>query len=231
MSRGTTQEQGRPIYLRIAGGKIVETVTEDTPGAVQRTNKNGKVVYEQIDGYVDGIATSMYHRDHALPTGEIVQELIVRLRDKDEHYHLSIKRGSRYWSELLLRLPNIDLSKPFRIAPYDFMGKDEKTGGERRVIGLNIYQGGDKVDPKWTKTNPGDLPQGVQVQKPGGSPVLVNGRPLWDFSARDEYLLKIFSEIVSQMQWGDHAVGGTNDTAPTGTPPAPIDGAEDDLPF
>jgi hypothetical protein len=74
MARGSFDEQGRPIYLRIAEGKIVETVEDGAPGAVKRTTKNGREVWERRDGYVDGLITSMYHKereyngDYSLPT-------------------------------------------------------------------------------------------------------------------------------------------------------------------
>lgn len=220
MSRGTNDTAGT-IFLRIADGKIVETVEQGTEGAVKRVTKpsdehpNGREVWERRDGYVDGIITSMYHTEREYK-GEKIVELVIRLRDKDEHYALKTNAGNRYWVGIMTRLPNVNLQKSVRFAPYDFEGKDE-AGGTKRVIGINLFQGDRKIDPAWNKTNPGDLPQGKKVR--------VNGKDVWDFEERDTYLMRVFAELVSQLNTGDMAVGGANDATP-----ASVDD-NDGLPF
>lgn len=194
----------------------METVEDGTPGAIKRTTKTGKEVWERRDGYVDGVITSMFNKEREY-NGEVTRSLVIRLRDKDEHYSLEVTQGSRYWVGILMRLPNINFQKPVRFAPYDFDGSDDK-GGTRKVIGINLYQNGEKIDPAWTKTNPGDLPQGKQVR--------VNSKDVWDFEARDAYLLKVFAELNDQLKTGDMVMGGANDE------PAHIQGDdESSLPF
>lgn len=223
MARGNNDQQTGVIYLRIADGKIIETVEPGTAGAVSRITKpstehpNGREVWERRDGYVDGIITSMFHTEREYK-GEKITELVIRLRDVDEHYSLKVNKGNRYWVGIMSRLPNVNMQRSVRFSPYDFEGKDEATGGKRQVIGINLYQGDQKIDPAWSKTNPGELPQGKQVR--------VNGKDVWDFEDRDNYLMKVFADIVSQMQTGDMAMGGSNEPAkPTAAEIA------DDLPF
>jgi|JI10StandDraft_1071094.scaffolds.fasta_scaffold267464_2 hypothetical protein len=198
MARGTFEDGGKPIYLRIAEGKIVETVEEGAPGAVKRTTKSGKEVWERRDGYVDGVITSMFHKEREY-NGEVMHSLVIRLRDKDEHYSLEVTRGSRYWVGILMRLPNVNMQKTVRFSPYDFEGKDDK-GGMRKIIGINLYQNEQKIDPAWSKTNPGELPMGKQVR--------VNGKDVWDFEDRDAFLMNVFAEINDQLKTGDIAMGG-----------------------
>jgi hypothetical protein len=224
MARGSFDDNGKPVYLRVAEGKIVETVTEGVPGAVHRTTKNGKEVWERRDDYVDGIITSMYHKEREY-NGEVMHSLIIRLRDKDEHYSLEVSRGSRYWVGIMMRLPNLTMEKPVRFAPYDFDGKDD-VGALKKIIGINLFQAGVKIDPKWTKTTPGDLPQGKKVR--------VNGKDVWDFEDRDAYLLRIFAEITDQMRMGDEAIGGvaeTNDPQPKYVRPDQIPDEDTSIPF
>ena len=219
------------IYLRIADGKIIETVDETTPGAIKRITKpsdehpNGREVWERRDGYVDGIITSMYHTEREYK-GEKITELVIRLRDVDEHYSLKVNKGNRYWVGIMSRLPNVNLQRSVRFSPYDFKGKNE-AGGEKQVIGINLFQGDKKIDPAWSKTNPGELPQGKQVR--------VNGKDVWDFEERDAYLMKVFADLVDQMKTGDMAVGGSNDAplvAANAAPGLPPTTEEDDgLPF
>jgi hypothetical protein len=221
MARGNDQGQTGVIYLRIADGRIVETVEAGTEGAIKRTTKasdehpNGREVWERRDEYVDGVITSMFHTEREYK-GEKIAELNIRLRDKDEHYALKVNKGNRYWVGILSRLPNVNFQKSVQFRPYDFEGKDEH-GGTRRIIGINLFQNGEKIDPAWSKTSPGDLPQGKQVR--------VNGKDVWDFEARDNYLLNVFSELAEQLRTGDMAMGGTSGdvaqtTNVTSDPPA-----------
>lgn len=217
MARGSNNNENGAVYLRIAEGKIVETVDESTSGAVSRTTKpsdehpNGRTVWERKDDYVDGVITSIYRKEREYK-GELMNSLAVRMADKGESYLLEIKEGSRYWSSFLLRLPNIDLSKSVRVSPYDFTDKEG-----RRVIGLNVLQNGNKVEPKWNKTSPGDLPQGKQVR--------VNGKTVWDFEDRDQYLLNVMKTIAEKMRSADDAFEGSKAEVSVAS------GDDDGLPF
>ncbi len=165
MARGSNSNDGSAIYLRIADGMIVEQVEEGTANAVSRTTKpsdehpNGRTVWERRDQYVEGVIISMFRKEREYK-GEVMNSLAIRLKDVGETYQLEMNEGNRYWSSFMLRLPNLDLTKGVRFAPYDFTDKEG-----RRVIGMNLIQGNAKVQPKWTKDNPGDLPQGRKPMK------------------------------------------------------------------
>lgn len=189
----------RTIYLRVADGKIVETVDAGTEGAVERTTKSGKVVHERLDDYVDGTITAMFMRSHEY-NGKELHELCIRLQDVDEYYQLSLQVGNRYWVAFAMRLPNLDLSKPMRFCPYHFIPKGEN----KPISGMNIFQNNNKIAPKWSKTEPGDLPQGKQ--EVAG----VNGETRWNFMERDIFLHKIVTEYIDQMKTGDQAMGGVD---------------------
>lgn len=199
MSRGK-HDSTRCVYLRIADGKIVENVDAGAEGAIQRTNKNGKIVHERLDDYVDGTITTMFMRSHE-HNGKTINELCIRLQDKDEYYQLSLQVGNRYWVAFVMRLPNLDLTRPIRFSPYHFTPKGES----KPLSGLNLYQGGQKIAPKWSKTDPGDLPQGKQVE--------FQGEMRWDFHERDTFLHRIEMEYIDQLKVGDEAMAGT---APVG---------------
>ncbi|HMZ49712.1 MAG TPA: hypothetical protein PLP28_12100, partial [Flavobacteriales bacterium] len=64
--------------------------------------------------------------------------------------------------------------------------------------------------------------------------VRVNGKDVWDFEARDAYLLAVFAELNDQLKTGDMAMGGVNDEHPPAPtvadmPPAALE--PDDLPW
>jgi len=216
MARGTDNKGGSAIYLRIADGMVVEQVEEGKEGAISRTTKpsdehpNGRTVWERRDKFVEGVVISMFRKEREYK-GEVMNSLAIRLKDGGEVYQIDLNEGNRYWSSFMLRLPNLDLSKSVRLLPYDFTDKEG-----RRVVGMNLMQGSDKVQPKWTKDSPGDLPQGRKVR--------VNGKDVWDFEDRDQYLLKVMQSIASKLQAADTAIGGAQ-----GEPVVVSD--EDDLPF
>ena len=216
MGRGTSNG-GSVIYLRIANGKVVETVTADHEKAVMRINKNNKTVYERHDDFVEGVITSMHERTGEIG-GEETKELNVRIHSGGEDFQLSLKEGSRQWSSFAMRLPNLDLTKPVRFSPYDFEAPD--TGD--RIIGMNVFQDGVKVPSKWTKDNPGKLPQGEVVKVKGK-------KDQWNFYERDQFLLTVIRHFAGQLKQEDEAMGGehgapvqqnvTNDPPATYAPP------------
>ena len=218
MARGTDNNGGSAIYLRIADGMVVEQVEEGKEGAISRTTKpsdehpNGRTVWERRDKFVEGVVISMFRKEREYK-GEVMNSLAIRLKDGGEVYQIDLNEGNRYWSSFMLRLPNLDLSKSVRLLPYDFTDKEG-----RRVVGMNLMQGSDKVQPKWTKDSPGDLPQGRKVR--------VNGKDVWDFEDRDQYLLKVMQSIASKLQAADTAIGGAQ-----GEPVVVSDEDDDGLPF
>lgn len=197
--RGSSSNSGS-VFLRIAEGKIVETVTPDHPNAVKRINKNGKEVHERIDDFVEGVITFM-KPDKREYNGEEINELKVWIQDDSDTYILSMKDGSRYWSSFAMRLPNLDLKKPVRFKPHSFT---DKTTGDH-VVGMNLFQAGEKVQPRFTKENPGKMPQGVQVP--------FQGKMKWDFYARDQFLASVIDYVAGQLRVDGEAVAGE-----TGTP-------------
>jgi hypothetical protein len=218
MARGTNNNGGSAIYLRIADGMVVEQVEEGKEGAISRTTKpsdehpNGRTVWERRDKFVEGLIISMFRKEREYK-GEVMNSLAIRLKDGGEVYQIDMNEGNRYWSSFMLRLPNLDLSKSVRLLPYDFTDKEG-----RRVVGMNLMQGNDKVQPKWTKDSPGDLPQGRKVR--------VNGKDVWDFEDRDQYLLKVMQAIASKLQAADTAIeGGKGETVVVS------DEDDDGLPF
>ncbi len=234
MSRGTTTG-GNYVFIRISSGKIVESVSEKTPNASQRTNKVGKVVYERIDDFVSGIITSMHHEQKEYE-GEPYESLFISLSDGPEKYKLELRKGSKYWVKLMEFLPSLDLRKPVTIIPYDFIGKN-KDGGPKKVTGLNCYQEGKKIPSfyPWSPEDPGEVPQGKSQT--------FGGKEFWDFSERDEFFTNKFNGFAIELQSLQPAEPLAVNTEPMGNEPARIAAAlpvrgdqivgndEDDLPF
>ena len=130
-------------YLNIVNGKLSQTVTETTQGAVSRTNKNGKTVYEVYYTKLTGVIQSMKVED-----SQFGKQLRISVKDGDSFFLLSMNVGSSYCTTLLDRIGNCDTSKELSLSPYSF--KDDK--GKTRT-GTTIYQGS-KIEKLFTKDNP-----------------------------------------------------------------------------
>lgn len=218
-----SRENGSAIWCRIAGGKIVRSATDTTPGAVRVEKKKdgqgtGEFRWELHDEFVLGRIISLRVNEQTFH-GEVLRQLVIGMDYKGQRVNLTLKEGDRYWRAFMLRLPNIDLSSTLTFLPYDF---EPREGGRR--IGLNIEQNGAKVLPKWTKENPGELPQMVYVKFKG------KDRP--DFTDQDEWLNKnVLLPAGVKLAEMVNAAPVTNDPAASYTGPAPVGEGDDDLPF
>lgn len=206
-------------FLHIAGGKIIERTTADNPKAIRRTpkpNDDGTPrpdVYELHYEAFSGIIEGMHNRERNVPwQEEPIKSTVLHLRAGGEIYNLELEHNSRYWPIFVSRLASgkIDFSRGVRIKAWDY---ERKIDG-KRMIGLGVYQkateaqkaeaakpdstlkieedGTVMVPPRWTKDNPGKLPQAVQIPIPGKKPV-------WSFEARDNFMRSVvdhFSKVL-----------------------------------
>lgn len=188
-------------YLGISDGFITENATEDTPGAVKKVSTKGKVYYELQYPYWNGIVTSikLFEKEHE---GQVFKSWNITLEDVDdgEEYVLSVPMNSGNTSSLYNKLENADLSKEVKIMPYNFVGENQK-----KVVGLNVFQGDNKMEPTYTKESPCPVQPRAKTGADAGK---------WDYSAVNEYMSGKFLELadkVAQM----NPTGGTPATKET----------------
>lgn len=205
-------------FLHIAGGKIIERTTADNPKAIRRTpkpNDDGtprpdvyELHYESFSGVIEALRT----RERTVEWREDpIKSTVVSLRAGGELYHLEMEEKGRYWPIFCncLATGKIDFRRGVRIKPWDY----ERKADGKRIIGLGIYQmatdqqreqakdpasgitinddGTVQIPWRWTRDNPGKLPQAVQIMAPNGKPLIINGRPLWSFEDRDNYMRSV----------------------------------------
>jgi hypothetical protein len=201
------------IYYRMSGGKVTRNAMEGEAGAVKvEKMKEGKgtgeyrmeIQSDTITGYIVGF------RSNTHPQWGTTLSVIMDMKD-GKSTMLQMKEGDRYWRALLMRLPNIDTSKPVKFKPYDWM----PPGENKRKIGVVIEQGGVKVPPAWTRENPGQLP-------PPTRPV-VKGKETYDFYDQDQWLINtVLLPIATTL-------GGMSTTSTTAATENPPDGHMDDF--
>lgn len=140
-----TQSADKTFLTILSDGKFHQRVDENTEGAVARTYKKdildskGKKTGEEEDVTVHDLvfseATGMITNMYFLK-GQFGENLIVEI---DNDGAISFNSNQSYGEQLLRKLPNIDLSKPVTLAPYNFA----KNGKSNK--GVTVIQDGEKL--------------------------------------------------------------------------------------
>lgn len=216
---GTRKSTG--VWCRVAGGKIVRSAEETTPGAVKVEKKKnglptGEFKWELHDDTVAGTIIG-FERKIDQYNGEPANSLIMRLvhNESGTQVNVQLPEGNRYWRGVLYRLLNLDVTLPITIAPYEFT----PDGESKPKIGLNILQKGEKVPAAFSKDNPQGMPDATRVT--------FKGKERLDFTAQDEWLLQ---HVLLPVNAKLAEVLNAQATAPA--PAVPGNDEElDDLPF
>lgn len=143
----------KKTYANIFSGKISVQAKEGEEGAVSRTNKNNKTVWEKHYPSITGILESIEVRKNEYLKA---YEYVVHLSDVGEHYYLSIPVDSKYGDTFAKKVPNLKFGIEVTVKPYDFTDKENK-----KRAGINLLQSGwpeDKVPYFFTKENPAGMP-------------------------------------------------------------------------
>lgn len=125
---------------------------ESTPGAkmvYKKANepaldKNGNPVYRLEYDYVEGLILGL-----AKEETDFGKFLSITIRDGANTYRLRLERGSRYWTDFLMRLDNVRLTAPVRLSPYSIKEEGKKSANQ----GIAMRQDGDKVERVWNQAN------------------------------------------------------------------------------
>jgi hypothetical protein len=158
------------IYLAVADGKIIRRVKEPSATSKQRTNKDGKVVHEELYDYVSGTITDISTRENEF--GKFWNVTLVD--DLNAKYVLQFKYSGGNATSFLKSIPNADVTKPITIMPK------MQTVGDKKRASLVLIQDNQAIRWKWTKDNPGDVPQLKKIK--------VKGIEQWDDSDMMDYL-------------------------------------------
>lgn len=199
-------------YITILGGKFCVRVQQGTPGAVERTNKLGKQVWEVFYDSFTGKLINIRTRD-----GEYGKSWEFDFRDNGEVYTLQLSYSNSYATNLLKILPNVDLTKEMKVQPSQKI-EDGKTKSS-----LFVSQDGTTLKHAYTKDVPNGLPPMVQV--------MVKGQQVWDDSARLEFLQNMVeTDILPKLPKDGAAPAAAEETDDFGDPlNAGATGADDDF--
>lgn len=209
-------------YFTIFDGKFSQRVKEGTEGAVQRTNKIGKVVFEK---YYDRFTAKLV--DIKVTDGAYGKSWEFHFLDGNEIYKLQLGYSNSFATAFLKILPNVDLSSPITLSP----SVKEVDGKNRSTLFVN--QNGQAIKHAYTKDNPNGLPDMEQIT--------VKGSAVWDDTKRIAFLQEMVNtKILPQLKRdyqsiANAGISGTGAEAPAQSFEDSIDevnaSVADDQPF
>lgn len=216
---------GNVNFLRTSYGKFVQSSTSDNPEAVERTNANGKQVFEVFFGKITGYITGIELKEDENP--DFGDKWKITINDGSEINVLEIPYSGAATDGLLTRLPNADPTKLSRIRVGDYdRGEDKKPG-----TWLSLDQSDDEFPTSATEWE--NVPRKHDRDNPNGMPALkemtVNKKKVWDSSEKMDFLSKVIAKYVKGLSKLEVPTLATA-TPNSGKVEAAVDG-DDDLPF
>lgn len=168
------------LFLKVKHGHLCEESKTEREGfkKVSGTLRDGTTYvkwikpYKAVSGYVNDI--EWYDREHE---GRKFRGWNISIDADGTPCSLDIPFSSRINSRFLKLAENIDFRKPVRFSAW----LDKKTD----TTAFNVQQDGVSVPQKYTRENPGDLPEPIQRR---------NGE--WDYGAQEDFLCDRMLEVV-----------------------------------
>lgn len=197
-------------FITILGGKFCQRVEEGTEGAVKRTNKLGKVVFEKFYDSFTGKLVSIKVQD-----GTYGKTWNFGFKDGEDVYTLQLSYSNSFATAFLKMLPNVDLTKEMKISPSvkEVDGKNKSS--------LFINQDGIALKHAYTKDQPNGMPDMEQV--------VIKGEKVWDDTKRITFLHNMVVTTILPKLGGDIQSTETAHFASETTEAEEIN--PDDIPF
>lgn len=146
MSFKAEEANKKANFYKIKEGSFRLKTTQDDPKAVARPYTNPKTgekgtAYERVFPALNGIISNIYFSEVILEDGTRLKSLNIKLGEDSQGAEAiaTMPDDSRFATDFLAKAPNIVLTEPVRLAPFDF--QPEKGG---RKVGISITQEVDK---------------------------------------------------------------------------------------
>jgi hypothetical protein len=195
MGRETAENQSGVNFLRTSYGRFVQNSTEDDKKAVERTNANGKQVFERFYSILSGYITNIELKEDENP--DFSDKWKITIDDGEEVNLLEIPYSGAATDGLLTRLPNADPTKlsRIRVGDYEREGKNPGTW-------LSLDQSDAEFPEKGVEWV--NVPKAHDRENPNGMPplkeVTVNKKKVWDSSEKMEFLTKVIAKYLKGLK-------------------------------
>jgi hypothetical protein len=139
MSQAETKSSNK-LYLSIVQGTLRQSVPEGTKGSVPREWEAGgkkgtkfEIVYNAFTGFITDVSFFDGESDGRKFTN---LNIVLDANEDGKKPVISVGVSTRYASDILKKLPNVDFSQEVRIRPYAFT----PDGEDKTVTGVEITQ-------------------------------------------------------------------------------------------
>ena len=163
---GLSNTSGGITYLNLKEGKFA------------RKNANGDI---ELFDTVDGLITGIEFQDDEYQ-GTKFRKLKLTLEDEGQKYLVQVRTDSGYYRGLTNAIANGDIKQPVKLIASSKLGDNGK-----RKTKIDVHQNGKALNWKWSKDNPGELPELEKVK--------VKGQMVYDNSKQLEYFEKFWLSL------------------------------------
>lgn len=139
------------VYLSIRNGKVSRYSKTKEEGTTTVKTQAGEERYYFFYDYVDGLITGLKTKQTEF-AGQKKTYLVVSLNDEGENYQMEIDLESNYFQSFANAVLNADVNAPIKIIPT------MKEVDGKKNTGMIIMQNGQAMKWKFTKENPGGMP-------------------------------------------------------------------------
>lgn len=189
MQLGTGQNGARSKYYKVFDNKFALEVDENTVGAVKRTNKEGRVVYETFCDWIAGHLIDIERREHP----KFGDSYNFTFSTDEDNIVLQAGIKSTVGATLVKVLPNVDFSKPMKLV-LSTSKRDDGSDSLSLFVNQENAEGKEEI-VKWFYTN--SDPKGM----PPIGEAIVDGKPIPDHFARNTFLWEMIQrDIIPKLQ-------------------------------
>lgn len=206
-------------YYSTFQGTFRRRVNEPGENTETRVNKNDKTVHEIIVGAVSG-----YFRSFEAEKGDYGVQLKYGFEDEGGHFEVQLPITSDYARDLNNRLMNIAPKTlgehQVKIDIFDYNREDGKKSGFciPYVDNGTGWENAVKIDRKFTKESPGDMPPWEKALDPK------TGEEVWSQLKQNNFLAQGVKAIVDAAK--QFQVNATFAGSPAPIPPKPAPAAQ-----
>lgn len=130
-------KENKTYLVALADGKFHQTVSQGTPGAILReyegSDGSKKSKWELVHDEASGKITNITFEDSDY--GKMIKI------ELDGEGVISLSTNSNFGTDVMKKLPGMDLALPYKFVPYAF-----KTEQGKEKKGISVYQGETKVE-------------------------------------------------------------------------------------
>lgn len=160
MSRGTSNSlQESAIFISVHKAMFAQRVKEATATSFQRALEKGpnkgQMINEEKYNQIEGALVDIKAESSDCGMQWVFKLDISTEQNPDKKAILTLGISSSYASNIIMKLPNLDLKKDILFNVYSFKDKEKN----KDVSGINLRQNGAKIENYFTKEVPNGMPE------------------------------------------------------------------------